>query len=129
MIEDPLDIFYQDVDDHELDQLKEQLCFKLKNERFFIKPGILSGFRSLREALKNKIAHHDKNPKSKQKPITSINTNGGMIPPRNVPAATTTTTAAAVPMSLGEHRSYVSNLINNWCDDNKENFNVTTFQL
>lgn len=129
LIEDPLDIFYQDVDDQELDQLKETLCFKLKNERFLIKPGVLSGFRSLREALKNKLVHQEKNPKRKQQPSTSINTNGGMIPPQKLPTVSTTTKAAAVPMSFGEHRSYVSNLINKWCEDNKENFDLSTFRL
>ena len=35
VIEDPLEIFNQDVEDQELDELKEILCFKMKNENFF----------------------------------------------------------------------------------------------
>jgi hypothetical protein len=52
--EDPLDIFNYDIDDEELEQLKEKLSFKLKNKKVLIKPGVISGFRSLREALKKK---------------------------------------------------------------------------
>ncbi|CAF1511409.1 unnamed protein product [Rotaria sordida] len=55
LIENPLDIFNEDIDDEELDTLKGQLCFKMKNDKFLIKPGVLSGFVSLKEALKEKL--------------------------------------------------------------------------
>ncbi|CAF1305606.1 unnamed protein product [Rotaria sordida] len=38
--EDPLDIFNYDIDDEELEKLKEELSFKLKNKKFVLKPGI-----------------------------------------------------------------------------------------
>jgi len=53
-IEDPLEIFNYDIEDDELQQLKEKLSFKLKNKKVLIKPGVISGFRSLRQALKDK---------------------------------------------------------------------------
>ena len=64
LLDDPLDIFNQDIDDQELDRLKEELCFRMKNDKFLIKPGVLSGFHSLKEALKNKLHEetiHQKN--------------------------------------------------------------------
>ena len=63
VIEDPLEIFNQDVEDQELDELKEKLCFKMKNENVLIKPGVLSGFRSLKKALKEKLDEHMKHPR------------------------------------------------------------------
>ncbi|CAF2711056.1 unnamed protein product [Rotaria sp. Silwood2] len=44
LIENPLDIFNEDIEDEELDKLKEQLCFKMKNDKLLIKPGVLSGW-------------------------------------------------------------------------------------
>lgn len=33
-VEDPLEIFNHDIDDQELENLKNKLCFKLKNKSF-----------------------------------------------------------------------------------------------
>ncbi|CAF3208802.1 unnamed protein product [Rotaria socialis] len=55
LIENPLDIFNEDIEDEELDKLKDQLCFKMKNDKLLIKPGVLAGFLSLRQALKDKL--------------------------------------------------------------------------
>ncbi|CAF1442122.1 unnamed protein product, partial [Rotaria sordida] len=38
--EDPLDIFNYDIDDEELEKLRKELSFKLKNKKFMLKPGI-----------------------------------------------------------------------------------------
>lgn len=128
LIDDPLDIFYQDVDDEELDELKQQLCFRLKNERFLIKPGVLSGFRSLKEALKNKLTQQGKNQKKRQQHQSLLfDTNGSMVSTRM--DTNNSTTAPSVTMSLGQHRKYIVELIQKWCKDNKENFNFTNFQL
>ncbi|CAF3387997.1 unnamed protein product [Rotaria sp. Silwood1] len=72
LIENSLDIFNQDIDDEELDTLKEQLCFKMKNDKFLIKPGVLSGFVSLKEALKEKLNQQIK-PATKKKQQQSNN--------------------------------------------------------
>ncbi|CAF1553527.1 unnamed protein product, partial [Rotaria sordida] len=50
--EDPLDIFNYDIDDEELEKLKDELSFKLKNKKFMLKPEVILGFRSLKDALK-----------------------------------------------------------------------------
>jgi hypothetical protein len=70
LLDDPLDIFNQDIDDQELDRLKEELCFKMKNDKFLIKPGVLAGFHSFKQALKNKLneetKHHNNNKKEEK---------------------------------------------------------------
>jgi hypothetical protein len=55
LLNDSLDIFNKDIDDEELDYIKGQLCFKPDIETFLIKPGGISGFNSLRDALKSKL--------------------------------------------------------------------------
>lgn len=126
-IEDPLDIFNQDIDDEELDTLKEQLCFKMKNDKLLIKPGVRSGFFSLREALKEKlnqqVKHSAKRKQPQQKQQQQSNTSSISSLTSPVEEARTSS------LSLSEHRSHVLNLINKWCSDNKENFNLDHFQL
>ena len=77
IIEDPLDVFNYNIEDDELDLLKDQLCFKLKNDKFMIKPGVVSGFRSLKEALKRKVNEETKQPKRKQKSQQQQSTSRG----------------------------------------------------
>ncbi|CAF5160230.1 unnamed protein product, partial [Rotaria sp. Silwood1] len=55
LIENPLDIFNEDIENEELEKLKEQLCFKMKNDKLLIKPDVLSDFLSLKQALKDKL--------------------------------------------------------------------------
>ncbi|CAF1224941.1 unnamed protein product [Rotaria sp. Silwood1] len=38
LIENPLDILNEDIEDEELEKLKEQLCFKMKNDKLLIQP-------------------------------------------------------------------------------------------
>ena len=55
LVENPLDIFNKDIEDEELEKLKDQLCFKMKNEKLLLAPGVLAGFLSLKQALKDKL--------------------------------------------------------------------------
>ncbi|CAF4262446.1 unnamed protein product, partial [Rotaria magnacalcarata] len=55
--EDPFDIFNYDIDDEDLE--------KLKNEKILIKPGVISGFWSLKDALKRKVNEQSAQPKRK----------------------------------------------------------------
>ncbi|CAF4950012.1 unnamed protein product [Rotaria sp. Silwood1] len=38
LIENPLDVLNEDIEDEELEKLKEQLCFKMKNDKLLIQP-------------------------------------------------------------------------------------------
>ncbi|CAF3380935.1 unnamed protein product [Rotaria sp. Silwood2] len=71
LIDNPLDVFNEDIEDEELDKLKEQMCFKTKNNKFLIKPGVLSGFRSLKQALKDELSQQQKHPKKKKQQQSS----------------------------------------------------------
>lgn len=123
LIDNPLDIFNHDVDDDELGRLKEQLCFKMKNDRFIIKPGVTAGFRSLREAIQEKL-----NQRSKQsnKKTVQPNINPSVI---SLAVLTSPKAVSSGSMSLFDHEQHVVRLIRKWCDENKEKFNLEAIDL
>jgi hypothetical protein len=125
LVGDPLEIFNQDIDDDELDRLKEQLCFKTKNDRFLIKPGVLSGFQFLKDALKNKVDAQMKQPKKKHQLQTQHANTVASISSFLVPISSN----ASSSLSTSEHEKHVLRLIEKWCDENKMNFELEEFEL
>ncbi|CAF1304645.1 unnamed protein product [Rotaria magnacalcarata] len=123
LIEDPLDIFNQDIDDEELDTLKEQLCFKMKNDKFLIKPGVTYGFVSLKQALKENLNQQLKHSTKRKQQKQNVNTSS--ISSLSTPIQEVTTSS----LSLSEHKSHVLNLIKKWCNENKESLSLDSFQL
>ncbi|CAF2007723.1 unnamed protein product [Rotaria magnacalcarata] len=121
LTEDPLDIFNYDVDDDELESLKNELCFRLKNQKLLIKPGVISGFRSLKDALKKRINEASTQTKKKrQKSLTCNSSSVSSLP---------TTRTEPNRLSLSEHKEYVLKFIKRWCSENKENFGLENFDL
>ncbi|CAF1938504.1 unnamed protein product [Rotaria magnacalcarata] len=112
--EDPLDIFNYDIDDEDLEKLKGQLSFKLKNEKILIKPGVISGFRTTKK-------------KKQQQRQQLSNTNSSSI--SSLTLTTAQTPSVSNQFSLTEHKAHVLNLIRKWYSDNKENFNLESFNL
>mgnify|MGYP006892790318 FL=1 len=103
--EDSFDIFKYDIEDNELDALKAQLSFKLKNETFILKPGIVAGFKSLREALKRKANEQSAQTKKKRKRLFITNSS-------STPLLLTERVAKGNnPISLVEHRFHVVKLL------------------
>ncbi|CAF2821641.1 unnamed protein product [Rotaria sp. Silwood2] len=103
-IEDPLDIFNQDIEDEELDTLKEQLCFKMKKDKYLIKPG-------LKHPKKNKQQQSNLN-------VSSISSLELPVQEKRISS-----------LSLSDHKTHVLKLINKRCNENKENLNLQNFQL
>ncbi len=58
LTEDSLDIFNYDIEDEELEKLKDQFSFKLKSQTFLIKPEVMSEFRSLIDVLKKMLMNN-----------------------------------------------------------------------
>ncbi|CAF3030287.1 unnamed protein product, partial [Rotaria sp. Silwood2] len=123
MIEDPLDIFNQDIEDEELDTLKEQLCFKMKNDKYLIKPGVISRFLSLKRALQEKLTQELKHPKKNKQRQSNLNVSS--ISSLELPVQEKRISS----LSLSDHKTHVLKLINKWCNENKENLNLQIFQL
>ncbi|CAF1469017.1 unnamed protein product [Rotaria sordida] len=121
LIENPLDIFNEDIDDEELDTLKGQLCFKMKNDKFLIKPGVLSGFVSLKEALKEKLNQQHVPKKKHQQSNSNV---------LSISSLTSSTQEAKTSsLSSSEHKSHVLKRIKKWCKENRENLNLENFEL
>ncbi|CAF3422330.1 unnamed protein product, partial [Rotaria sp. Silwood2] len=133
--EDPLDIFNYDIDDEELEMLKNELSFTLKNKKFMLKPGVIAGFRSLKDVLKKKINEQltkSKGRKQYQKQIFNTNSSSicSLVPTVPAPApATTQAPSVSNQFSLAEHKAYVLKIIHKWCSNNKENFDLEHFDL
>ncbi|CAF4653297.1 unnamed protein product [Rotaria sp. Silwood2] len=122
LIENPLDIFNEDIEDEELDKLKEQLCFKIKNDKLLIKPGVLSGFLSLKQALKDKLNLQLKHQNKKKKKQQDANIS-------SISSVLATQTTTSPSLSITEHQAYVLKLIKRWCLENKENLSLELFEL
>ncbi|CAF3347154.1 unnamed protein product [Rotaria sp. Silwood2] len=127
--EDPLDIFNYDIDDEELEMLKSELSFKLKNKKFMVKPGVIAGFRSLKDALRKKINEQSTKPKGRKQHQQLFNTSSSSIYSLVPVAATQAPSLSNKSFSLAEHKAHVLKLIHKWCSDNKENFDLEHFDL
>lgn len=123
LIENPLDIFNEDVEDEELDKLKDQLCFKMKNEKYMIKPGVLAGFVSLKQALKDKLNQQQKSKNKRKKQQSDSNA------PTTFSSVLSTQPATTSSLSIDDHHSYVLRLIKKWCLENQENLGLESFDL
>ncbi|CAF3522955.1 unnamed protein product [Rotaria socialis] len=123
LIENPLDIFNEDIEDEELDKLKDQLCFKMKNDKLLIKPGVLAGFLSLRQALKDKLNEQQTSKNKRKKQLST--SNASSISSSILSTQPTTTSS----LSIDEHHSYVLRLIKTWCLENQENLGLESFAL
>ena len=128
--EDPLEIFRYDIDDDGLKKLQEQLCFKLKNDKLLIKPGVISGFRSLKDVLQKRLNCQLKKSKKNQVPyeLSDINLSSPNLlsdPAPTVPQAT----PVHKKLSLSDHEEHVLRLIKKWCFENKEHFDIDNFDL
>ena len=124
--QDPLDIFNFDIEDEELEKLKDDMSFKLKNQKLMIKPGVVSGLRSLRDALKKRADEQSTKRKRKQQ----VNVSSSSVSSLTTTAPTTASSRTiSNKLSLDEHKACVLKLLKKWCAENKENFNLNIFNL
>lgn len=123
LVENPLDIFNEDIEDEELEKLKDQLCFKMKNDKLIIKPGVLAGFLSLKQALKDKF-NQQATTKNKRK-NQQLDSNVSLVSSSILSTQRRTTSS----LSIDEHHSYVIKLIKNWCLENQENLGLESLDL
>jgi hypothetical protein len=107
-----------------------------------IKPGVTSGFHSLKDALKRKANEQSTKSKGRKQQHRQqlFNTNSSSMYSLVATAPTTTQLVATAPsttqspsisnkLSLAEHKAHVLKCIQKWCSDNKENFDLEIFHL
>ncbi|CAF4465681.1 unnamed protein product, partial [Rotaria magnacalcarata] len=87
------------------------------NKKFLLKPGVISGFRSLKEALKRKVDEQLTKSKGRkqqhQRQLFSTNSSSiySLVPAAPAPTQAPSTSN---PLSLAEHRTHVLKLITKW---------------
>lgn len=129
-IEDPLEIFKYDIVDQDLEQLQDQLCFKLKNGKLLIKPGVISGFRSLKDTLQKRFNDQSTKSKKNQRKPQLLNMNLSSLDSSTDTAPSITQTIPVhKTLSLSDHKEHVLRLIKKWCFENQEHFEIKGFNL
>jgi hypothetical protein len=156
---DPCEILNLNIDDYDLNLLKNKMCFLLYDGSFVVKPGVITGFKCLRELLTKKTEEklkHSRNTKTQlptAPPIniltsppsfltssitTTISTSQATTTSAPQQSATTTAPQQSPPTSLShaspstsisEHRKYLLNLLKQWCFNHKNDFNLDSFDL
>ena len=92
-----------------------------------LKPGVISEFCSLKDALKRKANEQSTKSKGRkqQHPQQLFNTNSSSMYSLGATAPTTTQSSSIFnKLSLTEHKAYALKWIHKWCSDNKENFDL-----
>lgn len=89
----------------------------------------MSGFRSLRKALKQKLDQQSSRSKTKRKYQQSSDTNALFVPLSERNNSNTVRSANTSNFSAAEHRAHVQRLISKWCAEYKEHFGLEEFKL
>ncbi|CAF0908239.1 unnamed protein product [Didymodactylos carnosus] len=125
-----------DADCDEFDDLKKELCFRLRDGTSLIKPGIRSSFECLKK-LMLKIGEEKTTEQSKRKfqrtnmiqaptnTLTSSTSSTSLIQANT----TQTSSRSSSELSLDNHKQYLLNLMEKWCQLNKENLSMNDFDL
>ena len=134
LTENPCAIFALDIDDEILAQLSQDICIKLKNNQLLVKSGFENSFKCLKELLLTRIEQYVKGKKhgDKQHMTTLANTTPTQ-PSSNSSSIPTLTpsliTSSCSPLTIGEHRQYLTSCIRQWCIDNKTNLQFSELEL
>ena len=126
-LNDPLDIFNHEIEDEDLEQLRDKLCFKLKNDKFMIKPGVISGFRSLKDTLEKRMNEQQTKTRIKRElHDMNLNPNASVLCSLE---SLDESTALYRNTLVSSHKEHVTRLIKIWCLENKENFDLDHLNL
>ncbi|CAF0975179.1 unnamed protein product [Didymodactylos carnosus] len=124
MSDDVCDILNYDIDDPELDEIREEICFKLKSGQYMVKGGIKTSFSCLKEYLLKKTEEKLNEPKKKRKTQSQ-----SLLSNSNQTQLTSTQTTTTIPLTANQYKRYLLNLIKQWCDDNKDNLQIDDLNL
>jgi hypothetical protein len=89
---DPCEILNMNIDDYDFNVLRKKMCFFLSDGSFIVKPGLITGFKCLRELLTKKTEEklkQSKNTKTQLPTAPSINI---LTSPRSFLTSSITTT-------------------------------------
>ncbi|CAF4607149.1 unnamed protein product, partial [Didymodactylos carnosus] len=126
--EDPCEILNIDMQDVQLDILRQQMCFKLSSGDYLVKSGIINSLRLFKEQLKMK----DKEQKEQLKRRKTPPTTSSSVPTNATPLtsqALTATTSLPLPLTANQQKKSILNSIKQWCQDNETNLGIDNLKL
>jgi hypothetical protein len=118
-----------DVKSKSLDSFKNKYGYLQDDDTFVIKPGIKGNMDYLIDLLKKKCmddAKVAKSSKYNQSSSTTIAKPTSFVPSNNSPEKIPSKSSN---LSVNEHKSYIINTLNSWCENNKSKFNLSQLSL
>lgn len=116
-----------------MDDIKRKICFEKDDGSFVIKAGVKGNIDYLIELLR---AKNNADKRSKNLRATLASPSSGLPAAANssIPVCSNTTVTNAVPSltlswTLTDHEKFITDSMQRWCDDNKENFKSNDFSL
>lgn len=136
MTDDICGILEIDVEGDEFNDLKNDLCFRLRDGSFLVKPGIRSSFECLKKLILKKAEERTKEKrkqKSQQKAESQISTDASKsssvsVSSIQIPSVESNSIASSESV-FNTEKSYLLKLIDKWCQSNKEGLNLDDFRL
>ncbi|CAF1245692.1 unnamed protein product [Rotaria sordida] len=134
LTENPCAIFNMDIDDEILEKLSKEICVKLKNNQFIVKPGIENSFKCLKQLLSKKTEEKLKKKRKGQQRSTNlgntISTQSSSFSSASISLSQPLSATNSLSLlTLDEHRQYLLNLIQQWCIDNKSSLQLNQLEL
>ena len=116
------------IPSQDLDDIKRKICFEKDDGSFVIKAGVKGNIDYLIELLRAKN-NADKRSKNLRATLTSPSTGLPNAGNTSIPVCSNATATNAVPSltlswTLTDHEKFITDSIQRWCDDNKENFKL-----
>ena len=121
------------IPSHDLDDIKRKICFEKDDESFVIKAGVKGNIDYLIELLRAKN-NADKRSKILRATLALPSTGLPNAGNTSIPVCSNATATNAIPSltlawTLTDHEKFITDSIQRWCDDNKENFKSNDFSL
>ncbi|CAF4947978.1 unnamed protein product, partial [Rotaria sp. Silwood1] len=116
LTENPCAIFNMDIDDEILEKLSKEICVKLKNNQFIVKP----------EKLKTKRKGQQRSRNLDNTIATQSSSFSSALMSLSQPLSSANSLSS---LTLDEHRQYLLNLIQQWCIDNKSSLQLNQLEL
>ena len=121
------------IPSQDLDDIQRKICFEKGDGSFVIKAGVKGNIDYLIELLKAKN-NTDKRSKNLRATLASPSTGFPNAGNTSIPVCSNATAMNAVlsltpSWTLADHEKFITDSMQRWCDDNRENFKLNDFSL
>ncbi|CAF1068711.1 unnamed protein product [Didymodactylos carnosus] len=132
LTDDVCDVLKMEIDDTELDAIRDEICYKLKSGGYVVKGGIQTSFRCFKEFLLKKTEEKMKQLKYKRKDTTTM-TSPNTLTQTQLTTTTilsqATTVSSPSSMTSEQHKQQLIELTKEWCNDSRDSFELKKLML